>query len=364
MMKKTNLLLVMGLLAGLNFNSVKGAAAADDSSLFEDAVTIGRQEDTLQLYLDTIRRVKLNFPNINNVVTKEITADTILLKMVLNYNPEEKDSFYQNYTNHLLNIDPFKKNTDTSRFYLPYFSFLLKERETIENVQYNLIRITLRESQQFLLEASMFIRKHQSLTTLANSEENEAQRKKLHQRISGIIKQFQNGENNRVFGVRLNNLLTFNPEMCIELLSEALANFRRFMLEAGPITFKLYRAFSINKEEFLKTVEDLKTAALEHKPQINEAFLNADLIVQQTVLLQGIQPAQPESLLSKIGTAWEALPPLREYAAEAAQTVRDIAGATYESLPEIEGTTEAVTAAARNVAKKLYNAATGNNVEG
>ncbi len=363
MMKKTNLLLVMGLLTGLNFNSAKGAAAGD-GDLFEDAVTIGRQEDTLQLYLDTIRDVNLNFPNINNVLTEKITADTILLKMVLNYNPEEKDSFYQNYTNHLLNIDPFKKNTDTSRFYLPYFSFLLKEKETIADVRYNLIKTMLQEAQQFLLKASTFIREHQSLTIPANSEEHEAQRKNLYERISGIIEQFQNGENNRVFGTRLNDLLTHNPEMCIELLSEALASFREFMLEAGPITFKLYRAFSINKEEFLKTVEYLKTAALEHKPQINEAFLNADLIVQQTVLLQGIQPAQPESLLSKIGTAWEALPPLREYAAEAAQTIRNIAGATYENLPDIRETAETVKAAAQSAAEKLYNAATGNNVEG
>lgn len=362
-MKKTNLLLVMGLLAGLNLNSAKGAAAAD-SDLLGDPVTINRQEDTLELYLDGIRDLNLDFPNIKNVLTKKIDPDTTLLKMVLKYNPEEKDSFYQNYTNHLLTIAPFKKNTVTSRFYLPYFSFLLKEGETIANIQYNLIKITLQEAQQFLLEASTFIREHQSVINPTNSEENEAQRKKLHQRISGIIKQFQHGEHNKVFGARLNDLLEYNPQECIELLSEALANFREFMLEAGPITFKLYRAFSINKEEFLKTVEDLKTAAFEHKPQINEAFLNADLIVQQTVLLQGIQPAQPESLLSKIGTAWDALPPFREYAREAAVTVGNTATALYNASPNITEAAKAVGAAAQSAAEKLYNAATGNHVEG
>ena len=363
MMKKTNLLLVMGLLAGLNFNSVKGAAAGADNDLFEDAVTIGRQEDTLQLYLDLIRDVDLNFPN-STVVTKKIEDDTTLLKMVLKFNPEEKDSFYQTYTNHLLNIAPFEKNTDTSRYYLPYFSFLLKEKETIADVRYNLIKTMLQEAQQFLLEASIFIREHQSLTIRANSKEHETQRNNLYERISGIIEQFQNGENNRDFGRRLNDLLTHNPERCIELLSEALANFRAFMLEAGPITFKLYRAFSINKEEFLKTVEDLKTAALEHKPQINEGFLNADLIVQQTVLLQGIQAPKPESLLSRIGAVWDTLPPFGEYAAGAAQVVKNIAGDAYQSLPNMSETTETVKAAAKSAAEALYNAATGNNIEG
>ena len=362
-MKKTNLILVMGLLTGLNLNSVKGAAADDDSGLLEDPVIIGRQEDTLQLYLDTIRDLNLDFPNIH-AITKKISSDTTLLKMVLKYNPEEKDSFYQNYTNYLLTIAPFKKNTDTSRFYLPYFSFLLKEEETIADVRYNLIKITLQEAQQFLLQANMFIREHQSLINPTNSEENEEQRKELHQRISGIIEQFQHGEHNKVFGARLNNLLEYNPERCIELLSEVLANFREFMLEAGPITFKLYRAFSINKEEFLKTVEDLKTAAFEHKPQINETFLNADLIVQQTVLLQGIQPAQPESLLSKIGTAWDALPPLREYTREAAVVVGNTANALYDASPNITEAAKAVGAAAQSAAKKLYNAATDNHVEG
>jgi hypothetical protein len=370
MMKKTNLFLIFGLLVGLIFNGIQGATAAgtNDSELSEDIVTISLQEPTLQLFLDQIRDFDLRFLSTPKA-TKKITVDSILLAMVLNYTPEGKDSFYQDYTNHLLTIDPFSMNNETSRYYLPYFQFLLKEGETIKNnIRYNLIQRSLLDTKVFFSEASVFFQTYGSFTKKLEQAEHETKRNKIFERISNIIKQFFAFKYNNAFGARLDQLLKHNPEECLRLLNTVLTTFDTFVTEAGPITFALYEAFSISKEEFLKTVADLKEAAIAHTPRIDHIFLSNSLNNQKTLLTQGIVPAQEPSVASQTreaaSAAWEYFPDIEHYATEAAATLRNVAQEVYEASPNVGERAQQVLDAAKNAAKTVYDTVTGNRIEG